>query len=76
MLVNDVLIPVRYLVNGASVVQDAVAEITYFHVELPSHNVLIAEGLRCESYLDTGNRAAFAEPPAPASASFRLAMSA
>src|SRR6185436_15037675 len=32
----------------------------YFHVELERHDVLLAEGLPCESYLDTGNRAAFA----------------
>jgi hypothetical protein len=30
------LIPVRYLVNGATVVQEAIAEITYYHVELPA----------------------------------------
>jgi len=60
VFVDGVLIPVRHLLNGATIVQEAVAEITYFHVELPAHDVLIAEGLCCESYLDTGNRAAFA----------------
>ena len=44
----------------ATVVQQPVEKVTYFHVELPVHDVLIAEGLRCESYLETGNRAAFA----------------
>ena len=34
--------------------------VTYYHVELPVHDVILAEGLACESYLDTGNRAAFA----------------
>jgi hypothetical protein len=53
------LIPVRYLVNGRTVVQDACDAITYWHVELPAHDVLLAEGLACESYLDTGNRGAF-----------------
>lgn len=33
---------------------------TYFHVELAAHDVILAEGLACESYLDTGNRGAFA----------------
>jgi len=60
IFVDDVLIPVRYLVNGATVAQEAVVEITYFHVELPAHDVVLAEGLRCESYLDAGNRATFA----------------
>jgi Hint domain len=54
------LIPVRYLINGASVAQEQVAEVVYWHVELPRHAVLLAEGLPCESFLDTGNRGAFA----------------
>jgi T5SS/PEP-CTERM-associated repeat protein len=54
------LIPVRYLLNGATVVQQAVAWVTYCHVELARHDLLLAEGLPAESYLDTGNRAAFA----------------
>jgi len=56
----DVLIPIRYLINGATVVQEAVDEVTYWHVELADHDVLLAEGLPVESYLDTGNRGAFA----------------
>ena len=54
------LIPVRCLVNGTSIVQETVTEVTYWHVELPAHDVILAEGLTCESYLDTGNRCAFA----------------
>ena len=57
---DGVLIPVRYLVNGRSVRQESAARATYYHVELPAHDVLLAEGLPCESYLDTGNRSAFA----------------
>ena len=34
---------------------------TYFHVELPAHDVIFAEGLPAESYLDTGYRGAFAD---------------
>jgi hypothetical protein len=54
------LIPVRYLINDATVVQEAVHRIEYWHVELERHAMLLAEGLPAESYLDTGNRAAFA----------------
>ena len=54
------LVPVRYLLNGASIVQEAATSVTYWHVELAAHDVLLAEGLPAESYLDTGNRAAFA----------------
>ncbi len=60
VLVDGVLIPVRYLLNGATVRQEDVAAVTYYHVELSRHAVLLAEGLPAESYLDTGNRAAFA----------------
>ena len=35
-------------------------EVSYWHVELPRHDVLLAEGLPCETYLDTGNRSSFA----------------
>ena len=34
-------------------------KVRYVHLELPRHDVLLAEGLPCESFLDTGNRAAF-----------------
>ena len=57
---GGVLIPIRYLVNGASVAQQRVDRVSYFHLELPRHDVVLAEGLPAESFLDTGNRAAFA----------------
>lgn len=64
VLVDGALIPVRYLINGATVVQEFCAVVTYLHVELDEHDVLLADGLPCESYLDTGNRHAFSVPPA------------
>jgi hypothetical protein len=51
---------VRYLVNGRTITREPRAEITYWHVELAEHDVIMAENLPCESFLDTGNRAAFA----------------
>jgi hypothetical protein len=57
---GGVLIPIRHLINGTTIAQVEVDEITYWHVELESHDVILAEGLPCESYLDTGNRSAFA----------------
>jgi hypothetical protein len=59
VFMHGVLIPIRYLINGCSVVQDPVADVTYYHVEVSAHDVILAEGLACESYLDTGNRAGF-----------------
>jgi hypothetical protein len=58
--VDGALVPIRYLVNGATIAQQPRDSVHYFHVELAAHDVLLAEGLPCESYLDTGNRAAFA----------------
>ena len=58
--VDDVLVPVRMLVNDASVLVDTnITRFTYFHIELERHAILIADGLQTESYLDTGNRSNF-----------------
>ncbi len=43
------LIPVRYLINDATVAQVPTEQVTYWHVELPSHDVLLAEGLETET---------------------------
>lgn len=57
------LVPAHLLVNGATITQEPTDSVTYWHVELPSHAIVSAEGLATESYLDTGNRAAFANAP-------------
>ena len=58
------LIEARRLVNGATVAPVAGDRIEYWHVELDTHDLLLSEGLASESYLDAGNRAAFANGPA------------
>ena len=60
VFVAGVLVPVRHLIDGDGIAQEAVDTVEYWHVEVPRHDVLLAEGLPCESFLDTGNRAAFA----------------
>ena len=60
LAIDGVLIPIRQLVNGTSIKREPVTEITYWHIELDAHDVVLAEGLPAETYLDTGNRAAFA----------------
>ncbi len=55
------LVPAHVLVDGVSVIREAWSRATYHHVELDRHGVLLAEGLPAESYLDTGNRASFAD---------------
>ena len=63
---NDVLIPVKCLVNGRTIEQVTVDEIDYYHVELPRHGVLLANGLPVESFLDVNeNRAFFANGAGP-----------
>jgi len=65
VLVGDVLIPVKYLINRRTIEQLPADEITYYHVELARHDVLWAEGLPAESYLDTGTRLHFANGGGP-----------
>ena len=59
VFVEDVFIPVRHLINGTTVTQTDVATVTYYHIELPRHDVVLAEGLPAETYLETGARFAF-----------------
>lgn len=60
VLFEDALIPAHLLVNGTTVVRKSrMRAVTYFHVECEHHTILLADGLPAESYLDTGNRAAF-----------------
>jgi V8-like Glu-specific endopeptidase len=76
VFVGGRLVPVRHLVNGATIIQEPRDSAVYWHVELPRHDLLWAEGLAVESYLDTGNRGAFqaaARPPSPWSGRRRAA---
>jgi len=58
--VDGVLIEAQALVNGATIIQEAhTTHVTYHHIELDQHDVLLAEGLPVESFLDTGNRNMF-----------------
>lgn len=59
VLVGDVLVPIRHLINGTTILQEPWDKVTYYHVELSRHDVLLAEGLPCESYLDVGDRSNF-----------------
>ena len=61
VFVNAVLVPVKLLINGTTIARVKRSKVTYYHVELPRHAVILAEGLTVESYLDTGNRANFGD---------------
>jgi len=48
---SEVLVPARDLVNGSTIVVDlTVREVTYFHLLLPSHQILWANGVETESF--------------------------
>jgi hypothetical protein len=60
-ILGEVLIPAGALVNGATIRQLDAERVTYWHVELDEHDILLAENQPAESYIDTGNRAFFVE---------------
>ena len=60
LFLDGVLVPAEHLVNGASIVKARrVESVTYWHVELDSHDVLLAEDAPAESFVDDGGRAIF-----------------
>jgi hypothetical protein len=55
--IDNVLIPVEFLVNHRSILWDDHAqEVQLYHIELETHDVLLANGAPAESYRDDGNR--------------------
>jgi len=60
VFVSDVLIPIKHLINGTTIVQLPVDSVTYYHVELPRHDVLLAEALPVESFLPGADTSDFA----------------
>ena len=60
-VLGEVLIPVGRLINGSTIARIEVDMIAYWHVELESHDILIANNLPAESYLAVANRAGFDE---------------
>ena len=71
LYIDHVLIPVEFLVNHRSIEwDDRAQEVKLFHIELETHDVLIANGAPAENYRDDGNRWLFrnanggwAQPP-------------
>lgn len=60
IFLDGCLVPARLLLNGTTIVQELwCPEVTYWHVELPAHGLLVSEGATSESYFDDGNRNQF-----------------
>ncbi|MDN7352680.1 Hint domain-containing protein [Acetobacter senegalensis] len=63
LLLNGGFIPARMLVNGHTIFYDrSILSYDYFHIETAQHSILLANGVKTESYLDTGNRYSFSQP--------------
>ncbi len=60
ILIGGLLVPAGLLVNGETIGEEQVDDVTFWHVELERHAILVAEGAPAETYLDTGNRRQFA----------------
>ncbi len=65
LYVEDVLIPVRCLIDGDAIAQVPVDAVTYYHIELEPHDVVLAENLPAESFLDTGGKRMFDNAAGP-----------
>ena len=65
-VIDEALIPVQELVNGSTIAYAEMDEITYWHVELETHDILLANNLPAESFLEMGaNRALIDDAAAP-----------
>jgi hypothetical protein len=66
LYIEGCLIEAKTLVNGTTILRDRTARfVTYHHIELESHDVVLAEGLPAETYLDSGNRRNFESGAGP-----------
>ena len=60
MFLDGALVPAECLVNGVSVVVDQTLEqVEYFHIELETHDLLLAEDAPSESFVDDNSRGMF-----------------
>ncbi len=60
MFLDGVLVPARCLVNNNTIIQERQKDrVDYIHIELDSHDLLLAEGAPSETFLDDDSRGAF-----------------
>ena len=57
LFADGVLIPAEFMVNHVSILwDDHKREVEFYHIELDTHDVLLANGALSETYRDDGNR--------------------
>jgi autotransporter passenger strand-loop-strand repeat protein len=60
LYLENVLVPAAALINGVSIAQvETMERVDYFHLELETHDILLAEGAPAESFIDDESRAMF-----------------
>ena len=60
MYLDGVLVPAQELLNGATVVRHRSDEaVSYYHIELDDHDIILAEGAASESFVDDDSRMIF-----------------
>jgi hypothetical protein len=60
MFIGGVLVPANLLVNGETITEaDDIGVIRYIHLELASHDILLANGAPSESFVNCDNRGLF-----------------
>ena len=62
LLIDGNLIPVKHLVNGASIARAlprGLTDVEYFQIELDTHEVIYAEGMPVETFIPTEGREIF-----------------
>lgn len=62
---EDLLVTVKFLINGHTVAQTGGESITCYHVELAHHDILLVDGLPADSHLETCSRGAFENAGVP-----------
>ena len=66
LYIDGHLIEAKTLVNGVTVIVEKTTRyVTYHHIELANHDVVLAEGLPAETYLESGNRLMFESDAQP-----------
>ncbi len=66
LLIDGRLVPAKLLINGMTIVQEqALPAVSYYHIELDGHAILLAEDVAAESYLEGGHRGFFANGGVP-----------